>query len=200
MHGPKPRRSTYTSMRNGPRSHSCGIPRYDQDSPRDHTPSLPHPYLESEEKAQPIQVSRTQQRRVPSTHRSQNLHHARAFYDGVSDPSYSVDQHISDRLPILENVFFNAVGGFGWLKAQWWRKAFKLLPVAYRRARLRDNLRSRLSREERPELCNLQNAITRARNYDLCQELEALWNRADEGEVRQLPLRSGNSLIPVLQG
>ena len=49
----------------------------------------------------------------------------------------------------LENDFFNAIGGFKWRKAQWWRKAFKLQPVTYRRARLRDNLRSWLVSEER---------------------------------------------------
>ncbi len=49
----------------------------------------------------------------------------------------------------LENEFFSTVGGFKWRKAQCWRKGFKLQHIAYHRARLRDNLRSRLSREER---------------------------------------------------
>ncbi len=91
-----------------------------------------------------------------------------------------------------------AVCGFKWRKAQWWRKAFKLQPVTYRRARLRDNLRSKLSREQRPQLCILQYALTRARNLDVWPELETLWNRAVERKMRHLPLPSGNSLIPVL--
>ena len=59
--------------------------------------------------------------------------------------------------------------------------SFQLQPVAYRRAQLRDNLRSRLSREERPGLGNLQYALTRARNLDVCPDLETVWNRADDG-------------------
>ncbi len=94
--------------------------------------------------------------------------------------------------PSLENEFYNAVGGFNW------RKALKLQSVAYRRARHRDNLRSRRSREKRPELGNIQYALTRARNLDVCPDLETLWNRADDGKVRQLPLPSGNKLISVL--
>ncbi len=98
----------------------------------------------------------------------------------------------------LENEFFNAVVGFKWRRAQWWRKGCKLQPVAYRRARLRDNRRSSLSHEKRLELGNLQYALTRARNRDVCAELEAEWIRADEGNMRQLPCPPGNTLIPVL--
>ncbi len=67
----------------------------------------------------------------------------------------------------LENEFLNDVGGLKCRKAQWWRQAFELQPVAYRRAQLRDNIRSRLSHEERSELGNLQYVITRARNLDV---------------------------------
>ena len=97
-----------------------------------------------------------------------------------------------------ENEFFNAVGVFKWRKDQCWRKAFNLLPAAYRRARLRGILRSRVSHEERTELSNLLYALTRERNLDVSPELESEWNRADEGKVRQLPLPSFNSLILVL--
>ncbi len=86
----------------------------------------------------------------------------------------------------LENEFFNAVGGFKWSKAQWRRKACKPQPLAYRRARLRDNLRSRLSREERRELGNLQHALTRAGNLDVCPDFETVFNRGDDGKVIQL--------------
>ena len=98
----------------------------------------------------------------------------------------------------LENEFFNAVSGFKWRKAQWWRKAFKLQSAAYRRVRLRDNLRLRLSSEERPELGNLQHALTRARNLEVCPGFETFWNLAEDGKVRKLPLPTGNRLIPVL--
>ncbi len=98
----------------------------------------------------------------------------------------------------LENEIFNAAGGFKERKAQRWRKAFKLQPVSCRRARLRGNLSSWLSRERRPELGNLQYALTRPRNLDVCPDLETLFNRADEGKVRPLPLPLGNLLIPFL--
>ncbi len=49
------------------------------------------------------QVNRTQQHRVPSSKKSQNLHHACTIRDEVSDSSYSMGQHVGDRLPILRN-------------------------------------------------------------------------------------------------
>ncbi len=70
-----------------------------------------------------------------------------------------------------------------WRKAECWRKAFKLQPVKYPRARLRDNLQSRLVSEKRPKISDLQYALTRARNLDACPELETVWNRADERKV-----------------